>query len=104
MEEMKLFAGLDMHTDSITGTIKDEAGNPVRVLKVETSQEGVKQLFDRLQKKHITAVFEASRNWPRYAELIAVIATARKMLTTIWHLLNKNEYYTYRDNPSKNGL
>ena len=70
MEEMKLFAGLDMHTGSITGTIKDEAGNPVRVLKVETSQEGVKQLFDRLQKKHITAVFEASRNWPRYAELI----------------------------------
>lgn len=54
-----------MHTESITGTIKDEAGNPARVLKVETSQEGVKQLFDRLQK---------------------------------------NEYYAYRDNPSKNGL
>jgi len=36
MEEMKLFAGLDMHSDSITGTIKDEAENPVRVLKVET--------------------------------------------------------------------
>ena len=70
MEQMELFAGLDMHTESITGTIKDEAGNPVRVLQVETNKEGVKKLFDRLQKKHITAVFEASRNWPRYAELI----------------------------------
>lgn len=70
MEQMQLFAGLDMHQDSITGTIKDEAGNPVRVLKVETNKEGTKKLFDRLRKKHITAVFEASRNWPRYAELI----------------------------------
>ncbi len=70
MEQMELFAGLDMHTESITGTIKDEHGNPVRVLKVETNKEGIKKLFDRLQKKHITAVFEASRNWPRYAELI----------------------------------
>lgn len=70
MEQMQLFAGLDMHTESITGTIKDEQGNPVRVLKVETSAEGVKKLFERLQKKNIMAVFEASRNWPRYAELI----------------------------------
>ena len=23
----------------------------------------------------------------------AIVATARKMLTTIWHLLNKNQYY-----------
>lgn len=70
MEEMQLFAGLDMHTESITGTIKDEKGNPVRVLKVDTSKEGVKKLFDRLQKKQINAVFEASRNWPYYMELI----------------------------------
>ena len=69
-EQMQLFAGLDMHTESVTGTIKDENGNPVRVLKVETSKEGVKKLFERLQKKNITAVFEASRNWPRYAKLI----------------------------------
>lgn len=70
MEEMQLFAGLDMHTDSITGTIKDYAGNPVRVLKVETSKQGVKELFERLQKKKIKAVFEASKNWPYYAELV----------------------------------
>jgi len=70
MEQMKLFAGLDMHTDSITGTIKDEEGNSVRVLKVETSKEGVKKLFERLHKKDIKAVFEASRNWPYYAELV----------------------------------
>lgn len=70
MEQMKLYAGLDMHSESITGTIKDEAGNPIRVLKVETDKRGVKKLFDRLQKKQITTVFEASRNWPRYAELI----------------------------------
>jgi transposase len=70
MEKMQLFAGLDMHTDSITGTIKDEQGNSVRVLKVETSKEGVKKLFERLHKKDIKAVFEASRNWPYYAELI----------------------------------
>lgn len=70
MDQMQLFVGLDMHTVSITGTIKDEAGTPVRVLKVETSKEGVKKLFDRLQKKSITAVFEASRNWPYYLELI----------------------------------
>lgn len=34
----------------------------------------------------------------------AITATARKMLTIIWHLLNKNEYYAYRDQPMKNGL
>jgi transposase len=27
----------------------------------------------------------------------AIVATARKMLTTIWFILNKNEYYAYRD-------
>lgn len=70
MEQMSLFAGLDMHTESITGTIKDEKGNPVRVEKVETNKAGAKKLFARLQKKNITAVFEASRNWPRYAGLI----------------------------------
>ena len=70
MGQMQVFAGLDMHTESITGTIKDEQGNPIRVLKVETSKEGVKKLFERLQRKHVTAVFEASRNWPRYAELL----------------------------------
>lgn len=67
---MELFAGLDMHTESITGSIKDEVGNNVRVLKVETSPEGVKKLFDRLKKKNVKAVFEASRNWPYYAELL----------------------------------
>jgi len=70
MKQMQLFAGLDMHTESITGTIKDGQGNPVRVLKVETNKQGVKKLFDRLQKKNISAVFEASRNWPYYAGLI----------------------------------
>jgi len=70
MEQMQLYAGLDMHTETITGTIKDDAGNNVRVLKVETTPEGVKKLFERLQKKNLTAVFEASRNWPRYAELV----------------------------------
>lgn len=70
MEKMKLFAGLDVHQDTITATIKDDAGNNVRVLKAETSKEGVKKIFDRLKKKEVHAVFEASRNWPYYAELI----------------------------------
>lgn len=70
MEQIQLYAGLDVHKDSITGTIKDEMGNPVRVLKVETSKEGVKKLFDRLPKKTMKAVFEATRNWHYYAELI----------------------------------
>lgn len=70
MEQMQLYAGLDMHTETITGTVKDELGNPVRVLKVETSKEGVKKFFERMQKKNVKAVFEASRNWPYYAELI----------------------------------
>lgn len=70
MERMQLFAGLDMHQDSITGTIKDDAGNPVRVLKVETSPDGVKKLFERLNRKSVKAVFEASKNWPYYAELL----------------------------------
>lgn len=70
MEQMQLYAGLDMHGETTTGTIKDEVGNPVRVLKVDTSKDGVRMLFDRLQKKQITAVFEASRNWPYYVELI----------------------------------
>jgi transposase len=34
----------------------------------------------------------------------AITATARKMLTTIWHLLNKNEYYAHREYGGKNGL
>ena len=70
MEQMQLYAGLDMHSDSVTGTIKDETGTPVRVLKVDTNKEGARRLFDRLKKKNITAVFEASRNWPYYAELL----------------------------------
>ncbi|PIN80660.1 hypothetical protein COV11_03640 [Candidatus Woesearchaeota archaeon CG10_big_fil_rev_8_21_14_0_10_30_7] len=70
MKNVKLYAGLDMHTETTTGTIKDEKGNPVRVLKVETSSEGMKKLFERLKKKNISAVFEASRNWPRYAGLV----------------------------------
>lgn len=70
MEQMQLYAGLDMHSETTTGTIKDEAGNPVRVLKVETSQEGLRNLFRRLKKKNIKAVFEASKNWPYYAELL----------------------------------
>lgn len=70
MNKMKLFAGLDMHGETTTGTIKDEAGNPVRVLKVETSQEGIRHLFGALKNKHVTAVFEASRNWPYYSSLL----------------------------------
>jgi transposase len=78
-KEIQLFAGLDMHTDSITGTIKDEQGNPVRNLKVETNKEGVKKLFDRLSKKNISVVFEASRNWPYYAELLKPYCSNLKM-------------------------
>lgn len=70
MEQIRLFAGLDMHGETTTGTIKDENGTPVRVLKVETSKEGIKNLFDRLKHKQIKAVFEASKNWPYYAELL----------------------------------
>jgi len=70
MEQMQLYAGLDMHTETTTGTIKDEKGNPIRVMKVDTTKRGIKQLFKRLKKKNIKAVFEASRNWPYYAELI----------------------------------
>lgn len=51
MEQMQLYAGLDMHGDSTTGTIKDEEGNAIRVLKVETTQEGMGKLFERLDKK-----------------------------------------------------
>lgn len=70
MEQMQLYAGLDMHSETITCTIKDDAGNNVRVMKVETSLRGVKKLFERLKKKQVNAVFEASRNWPYYAELL----------------------------------
>lgn len=70
MEQMKLYAGLDMHTETTTGTIKDEKGNPIRVMKVDTTKQGIRQLFKRLKKKNIKAVFEASRNWSYYAELI----------------------------------
>jgi len=70
MQEMQLYAGIDMHSSTSTGTIKDDKGNPVRVLKVETSREGVAQLFFGLKNKRIRVVFEASRNWPYYAELL----------------------------------
>ena len=71
MKQMQLFAGLDVHKDSITATIKDikdDAGNPVRVQKVETSEEGVYCLFRRM--KNVKAVFEASRSWTYYASLL----------------------------------
>ena len=68
MEQLELFAGLDVHKDSITATIKDDAGNPVRVLKVETSEDGVNYLFRNLPK--VKAVFEASRSWTYYASLL----------------------------------
>jgi len=70
MKTMQLFAGIDMHSSTSTGSIKDEKGNPVRVLKVDTSKEGIKQLFFGLKNKKIKAVFEASRNWPYYARLL----------------------------------
>jgi len=70
MEQMKVYAGLDMHSETITGTIKDSEGNPLRVQKVETSKEGVKKLFTRFKKKQVRAVFEASKNWPYYAQLL----------------------------------
>ena len=70
MEQMQLYARLDVHSTSITGTIKDSAGNPVRTLKVETTPEGVKKLFERMHKKQIIAVFEATRNWHYYYQLL----------------------------------
>ena len=68
MEQLELFAGLDVHKDSITATIKDDAENPVRVLKVETSKDGVNYLFRNLPK--VNAVFEALRSWTYYASLL----------------------------------
>lgn len=70
MQKMKLFVGLDVHSKTTTGTIKDSEGNPVRVLQVETSQDGFKKLFANFSKKQLTVVFEATRNWHYYAELI----------------------------------
>jgi transposase len=70
MNKLNLFVGLDVHSETTTGTIKDDKGNPVRVLKVETSQEGFKKLFAGFSKKQLTVVFEATRNWHYYAELI----------------------------------
>lgn len=70
MEQMQLYAGLDMHGETTTGTLQDDKGNPVRVLKVETSHKGMRKLFNRVKKKSVKAVFEASRNWPYYAELV----------------------------------
>jgi len=70
MEQMQVYAGLDVHGETITGTIKDSEGNPLRVLKVETSQEGVKKLFNRFKRKQVCAVFEASKNWFYYAQLL----------------------------------
>ena len=70
MKSMQIFAGLDMHSSTTTGTLQDDTGTPVRVHKVETSKQGIKRLFDGLKKKEITAVFEASRNWPYYVRLI----------------------------------
>lgn len=70
MKQIQVYAGLDMHGASTTGTIKDSEGNPLRVLKVETSKEGLRRLFERFNKNNVNAVFEASRNWPLYAGLI----------------------------------
>lgn len=69
-EGKKLYVGLDMHSGSTTGTVKDECGSVVRVLKVETSEDGMRQLFECLDKENVSAVFEASCNWFRYASLV----------------------------------
>jgi len=70
MNKIYLFAGLDVHSETITGTIKDEKGNFIRVMKVETSPKGVAKLFERMKRKNIKAVFEASRNWLYIVELL----------------------------------
>jgi transposase len=70
MQPMQVFAGLDVHSETITGTFKDSKGNPLRVQKVETSVEGVKNLFSRFKRKQVCAVFEASKNWHYYAQLL----------------------------------
>jgi hypothetical protein len=31
MEQMQLFAGLDVHKGSITATIKNDSGNPIKI-------------------------------------------------------------------------
>jgi transposase len=70
MERIQLYAGLDMHSETTTGTIKDEKGNPVRVLKVETSHKGLNELFKRYKRSQIKCVFEATKNWHYYAKLL----------------------------------
>lgn len=66
----QLYAGLDMHDSTTTGTIKDVDGNTVRTLKVDTTPEGIAELFHKMKTKQVKAVFEASRNYPRYAALL----------------------------------
>lgn len=70
MGDIPLYAGLDMHGETTTCTIKDEKGNPFRVLKVETTKEGMRKLFEKINRKQVTAVFEASRNWHYYSRLL----------------------------------
>ena len=68
MEEIQLYAGLDVHKEFIVGTIKDEKGNLVRFLRVNTNEDGAKQLFYGLN--NVNAVFEAGRNWTYINSLI----------------------------------
>jgi transposase len=68
---MQLYAGLDVHQAFTVGTVVDEKGNAVMERQVPTTEEGFRLLFGRLQgKHHITAVFEASRNWTYIAGLL----------------------------------
>jgi|GEM_PF-3877893 len=53
MGDIPLYAGLNMHGETTTCTIKDEKGNPFRLLKVETSKEGMRKRLkkDRTEKR-----------------------------------------------------
>lgn len=70
MIEYNVYAGLDMHQEKTVATIKDEQGNSVRFLSVETSKEGMKKLFQGIKKNAVEAVFEASKNWFHYYTLL----------------------------------
>lgn len=70
METKQLFAGLDMHSGTTTGTIKNKDGNVVRSMKVNTSSEGIKTLFNRVKKKDVKAVFEANAYWVHFYKLL----------------------------------
>ena len=70
--KMKLYVGLDVHSEYTYSSVLDEKGNSLGEGKFATDDMGFKSFFRRFKRRQfkIHAVFEASRSWNYVADLL----------------------------------